>query len=427
VASPSLGSTSRIFLDEIWLTGRFLIRLSLLGLTSALITPLTARGQVTFVNPPQYAGGPTLLVADYNSDGKPDLLGSDGTMQLGNGDGTFRTGTSVAGGVVAVADFNGDGKPDVLQVTTTTLLVLLGNGDGTFQSPISTTLNTNISAVIAGDVNGDGKADVLGLDTGTNSLVVYLSNGNGTFAAGVSYALGVTASIGDLLTFGDFNGDHIADVAVTLPGQELVLLGNGNGTFQAPKSSAGVANFSAAIVGDFNNDGKLDVIISYGSNGVTAGNVSLLLGNGDGTFAAPTTITSEGGSIATADLNGDGNLDLVINDAGLLVQVWLGNGNGTFSNTHSYPTNNFSTSGPAIADFNLDGKLDIASGGYTLLGNGDGTFQGWPAVPLPLTPGPTTTGDFDKNGTLDVAVAASHRPRRPIILFMSFPMTAQEI
>src|SRR6202007_3320246 len=123
-----------------------------------------------------YAGTGNVFVADFNQDGKPDLLITDGTLNLGNGDGTFRLGTPVSGTVLAVADFNGDGRPDVLEQGTGTLLVLLGNGDGTFQvPPISTNSGASLTAVGAIDLTGGGKADVVGIFN--NSLYVYLSNG----------------------------------------------------------------------------------------------------------------------------------------------------------------------------------------------------------------------------------------------------------
>jgi hypothetical protein len=346
------------------------------------------------------------FVADFNGDGKPDLLSRDGTLQLGNGDGTFTMGTLVSGGALAIADFNGDGKMDVLQLGGSgALLVLLGNGDGTFQSPISTNSGASLTAVIAGDLNGDGKADALGIFN--NNVVVYLSHGDGTFAAGVPYAIGDTSLGTYLMTLGDFNGDHFTDIAVSLsgnhvPGQEVVLLGNGDGTFQAGKSSTGVQSPQLAVAGDFNGDGKLDLVVA----GAIASNsypLSLLLGNGDGTFQAATTITTSTSSntgLAAADLNGDSNLDLVL-VAGI-TEVDLGNGDGTFSNTHDYWGQPLA-SGIAIADFNLDGKLDIAAGGYFLSGVGDGTFQGLSSSPL-IAAG-AVTGSFDKKGNRATDIA----------------------
>jgi hypothetical protein len=383
---------------------------AVLFLVAAIAAPL-AHAQVSFFTPPAYTGAGPIFVADFNGDSKPDILASDGTLNLGNGDGTFTTGSPVTGTPLAVADFNGDGKPDVLEQGTGTLLVLLGNGDGTFQSPISTNSGASLFSAIAGDVNGDGKADVLGLFN--NNLVVYLSKGDGTFAAGVFYPVGNTGFTDEGITLGDFNNDGKVDVVVSLSGdnvvgQEVVLLGNGDGTFQSGKVSTGVYYPTSVVAGDFNNDGKLDLVIAGqpSCNGsCTPVITSILLGNGDGTFQTPTTIFFNNGTLAAADLNGDGKLDLVLQNG--VVQIYLGRGNGTFSNAHSYQPLAGGPRGLAVADFNLDGKLDVGAEGNILLGNGDGTLKGVSAVALAMPtsgPPPTVVGDFDNNDSPDVAV-----------------------
>lgn len=402
--------------------------LSRIGICSGLfVLTSSLYGQVSFVQPPSYAGSGAVFSADFNGDGKPDLLSSDGTLQLGNGDGTFRAGTRVPGTPVAVADFNGDGKPDVLEVGTGTLRVLLGNGDGTFQPAVTTPSGAALDPVAAADLNGDGKADVVGIFG--NSLVVYLSNEDGTFKAGVSYSAGAGLSAAQLISFADFNGDGSMDVAVSTAGfngiaaQEIVFLGNGDGTFQAAKSSAGGLSSSGGlgssdaygVAGDFNGDGKPDIAL----NNLDGAGIYILAGNGDGTFQAPVlSIPNATGTMAAADLNGDGKLDLVVEIGAVAGQIYLGNGDGTFSNANSYvlsfvpenleplPFN----SGIAIADFNLDGKRDVAIGNNLLIGNGNGTFQGVTVAATPsFSSAVAVIGKFDNGQSAPgVVLAASN-------------------
>jgi hypothetical protein len=345
------------------------------------------------------------FVADFNHDGKADVFtaptfgDSTGTMNLGGGNGDFQAATRVplptGFYVTAVADFNGDGKPDLMTTNCsssspscggTPFSVFFGNGDGTFQTKsVSTTIA--LRYLVAADLNGDGKADVVGILNST--LAVYISNGDGTFTAGASYNLSSSGA----LALGDFNGDGKPDVVISTggdylsEGQVIVFLGNGDGTFQPAKVSGGAYGTASIVVADFNGDGKSDLAMS--GCGYIAGCLEWgMLGNGDGTFQTPqffgpTTDPLDGASaLGGADFNGDGKGDLVLQgDPSFLdmAAIYLGKGDGTFSTTNSYTLGNPPQQnwfGIAIADFNGDGKPDIAVANTVLLGNGDGTFQG---------------------------------------------------
>ncbi len=361
-------------------------------------------GQQLFFQPPGYGGSGETITADFNHDGKIDLASADGTVLLGNGDGTFTAAKPLgfSGTHIATADFNGDGKPDILLDT----MVFLGNGDGTFQAPLTTIAATNVSAIAVTDVNGDHKPDVLILTGG--GVVVFLGNGDGTFTTThVSYG-----TSGQLLAVGDFNGDGKADIVLANTSLQ-VLLGNGDGTFQPATATPPTGQMSAIVVKDVNGDGKLDVIASDGLG------VFVFLGNGDGTFPNPSIVPATG-SIAVADVNGDGKPDLISSQT--FTQVFLGNGDGTFTLKSGVFGSLPSPASPSllVADFNGDGKADLAVNNMLLFGNGDGTFQGSPAVALgdpgvfslvgpaggnPLLLG--AIGDFNGDRSLDVAVPST--------------------
>ena len=346
---------------------------------------VAAPGTSTFQPQQTYTTGTEpigVAVGDFNGDGIADLaianfvdVAGSGTISvlLGNGDGTFQTQQTYAVGqepsYVAVADFNGDGIPD-LAVTNTngnTVSVLLGNGNGTFQPQVSYAAGAAPTGIVVGDFNGDGFADLAITNfvdvAGSGVIVVLLGNGDGTFQNFVSYGAGSFAAG---IAVADFNGDGIADLAVTNSGNGTgntvgVLLGNGDGTFQSQQTYATGTNPYGVVVGDFNGDGIPDLAVTNEGDNT----VGVLLGNGDGTFQTqqtfPTGATPVG--IAVADLNGDGNADLAVannNANSLTVSVLLGNGNGTFQPQQTYTVGS-SPIGIAAADFNGDGVPDLAA------------------------------------------------------------------
>ena len=271
------------------------------------------------------------------------------SILLGNGDGTFQTAQSYAFGspqpiAVAVGDLNGDGILD-LAVTdndpialTSSVTIMLGNGNGTFQTVQSYATDYDPVAVVGADVNGDGIPDLVVVCSGmapnySGTMDVFLGNGDGTFQAAQSYATGFIAVAAAVA---DFNGDGIPDIVVANQGGPLqppsslsILLGNGDGTFQAAQSYTVGSRIRAMVAADFNGDGIPDLAVANNA----AGTVSIVLGNGDGTFQAAQDFSVGNGPVALAvgDLNGDGIPDLAVaNSLDSTVSVLLGNGDGTF-------------------------------------------------------------------------------------------------
>ncbi len=267
------------------------------------------------------------------------------------------------------------------------------------------------SSVAVGDFDGDGKLDLAVVEN-NGSVSILLGNGEGTFQAFGNYAVGLEPHG---VIVGDFNGDGKLDLAVMNRKSNTVsiLLGNGNGTFQPQVAyPAGTSPITGAAA-DFNGDGKLDLAIAN-ENGRT---ISILLGNGDGTFQAPVARafaapghSATASSVIAADFNEDGNMDLAVTDSSTVpgtVSILLGKGDGTFQPAVDYPTAAKALSVTA-GDFNGDGKLDLAvsaSSGFVsvLLGKGDGTFQPHVDYATGAYPSSMTVGDFNGDGKLDLA------------------------
>ncbi len=318
-------------------------------------------------------------------------------------------------------DFNGDGKPDLAVSWQNTdlvtnsgdsaeLVTYLGNGDGTFTA-VPSPLNVDLNFSVVGDFNGDGKQDIAGMPYGIRPAVqVLLGNGDGTFQQltpedlllpGIPANQGFSSAISPPAE-GDFNGDGKLDLITTISVSNATeqvgtyistLLGNGDGTFQqlTPQQIDLTSN-NGFVVGDFNGDGILDVATGDSVTGA----IEVYLGKGDGTFQSSPMLSPIGGApdpYLVGDFNGDGILDIVT----ISGDVLLGKGDGTFTLKANSGTNS-ELGYAAVGDFNGDGIADLAAGdsgknasgleyGWAVvqLGNGDGTFSP-PLSGPPLNP-----------------------------------------
>jgi Bacterial Ig-like domain (group 3)/FG-GAP-like repeat/Abnormal spindle-like microcephaly-assoc'd, ASPM-SPD-2-Hydin/FG-GAP repeat len=318
-------------------------------------------------------------------------------------------GTSAA----QIVTLNGTTLPPTISSTTTTIINSGAAGDYTLTGTVIGVRSTDAPAGTVSFVDASNN----NLSLGTAAL------GAGT--PGLSLAVFSPPSSGmgpNAIAVGDFNGDGKPDIATTNSGGSVgirtaggppgILLGNGDGTFTAGTTPVTPTHALVIATADFNGDGKLDLVVDGGTNG----GLIILLGNGDGTFSvAPTQVTSfDPTFVVTGDFNGDGRMDIAALN-GNAVTVLLGNGNATFTQGSNYSTGQYPSS-IAIADFNHDGKSDLAiqnSGDGTitmLLGVGDGTFTSAASVISKQNASTLVVGDFNGDGKPDLATSFQDSP-----------------
>ena len=354
---------------------------------------------------------------------------------------------------IASAYLDGDNNLDVVTgdaviastppIDNSTITVLLGNGDGSFKPKVNypgCTVGSALKILLA-DFNRDGNTDIaLGCSdgttiasgngfTGNGGLVIMLGNGDGSFQAPIFHSTGDVASIAT----GDFNGDGILDIVLTDRAQQnvIIFLGNGDGTFtQEPLgntiSTTGPAH--GVVVADFDGDGNDDIAFAVGAVNQLS-DLYVALGRGDGTFKTPTVVASQIGEFITAgDTNADNNADIVASSitepggtqVGNSLFVLLGRGNGTFKSPVSYLSD--IPSDPHLADVNGDGVPDIIAGGSTgalvYQGKGDGTFQPYqePTIGGFALTYAVNAGDYNNDGNADLIGTDADSPRAAVSL-----------
>ncbi len=444
----------------------------------------------------------SLIVGDWNRDGRPDLavLGQQISVLDGRGDGTFGSPRVLwagnAPGSLVTGDFNGDGAADLATrsvaespyfLLTGGVVLLPGDGNGGFSAPQGLrpdSINDPITDVASGDLDGDGRRElvvsgarvnvlragadgryvvqgpistvspVYGIALGdfnrdgqqdlalahmTNVVSILAGNGDGTFQPGATYPI---VAVPRAIVAGDFNEDGLEDVAVVhrdpfgdfYPGHVSVLLGRGDGTLEPAQLYSAGRSPEGLTLGDFNGDGHVDVA-ARGSDGI-----AVLTGVGDGSFFSTVLTTLPySTAMAGADFNGDGRGDLAVTYPPVTPFSWSqgqilwGNENGTFTPGPGFFTLRGEALSIATADFNADGRLDLTVGvrgdgenpGYPptvllYLGRGDGTFEanerllamGWPRRML--------ADDLDGDGRLDLTLAGwSERYLDTLLVFVN--------
>jgi hypothetical protein len=381
--------------------------------------------------------GPLETVSsDFNLDGKadvaiiPEYSFNPGIIQilLGNGDNTFgaavnfSVGNSPTG--LKTGDFNNDGKPDlaVANYGTNYVSVLLGLGTGSFVAATSYTFGGSAYTLNCNDFNGDGNLDMA--VTSATNVSIFSGLGTGSFSSPISYSVGVNANI---ITSSDLNNDGKLDLMLASSAFNspyiFVAMGLATGGYSTVVLTSVGNSPTAIICNDFNDDGIKDVVVTNASNSYR----SVLIGNGNGGFSNVLLngcIEGEAG-VANADFNNDGKQDLAIaNSINCFISVLLGSGetNAYSVFDRSRYTTGMDPQSVACADFNEDGYLDLIVGNRTsktlsvLNGNGNGKFTGARLTGVNPYPSFTTTPDLDNDGNSDLVIGHSNSNSASVML-----------
>jgi hypothetical protein len=323
---------------------------------------------------------------------------------------------------IATDDFDGDSNPDVIVINSSDpgiLSLFLGNGTGAFPSRagFSDPKGRSPKAIATGDFDSDGRPNIVianGISTQGNASV-YLNHGLLFDREIRLHWTNPLSANTEAVAVADFNADGKLDVVVTIANFDAVgvALGDGTGNFSNFKSFNSGGSFPSKVVTrDFNGDGKIDLAVANLTSG--GDNVSILLGDGAGNFGTPTSYAAgpSPSFIATGDFNSDNKIDLAVVPSGSAqyISILFGDGSGAFSAPSNIALSGATPGNIAVADFNGDGKSDLAVGRpqdnnvAILLGNGAGSFSLF-AIPVSdttKTPGFLLTPDLNRDGTPDL-------------------------